>query len=209
MESICLTFEPGNLKAQHNSDNMEQMIARLRSIKFFQILVLLARYLLGAAFVWASIFKIMNIRFTPTSGEEAPINSLEHLLESMYRSGYYWRFIGWGQLTAGFLMMSQSFSTLGAVVFFPMMLSIFVISTAFTSSNVMVVTALMLIANLLLLLWEWHRLKFLVLQNPGPFVDHPDELSKKKWWFYIGIVLCSAIAIFRVSVAKHILSHKA
>jgi uncharacterized membrane protein YphA (DoxX/SURF4 family) len=186
---------------------MEQTIARLRSSRLLQLLIILTRFVLGIAFVWASIFKIMNIRFTPTSGEQAPINSLPHLLESMYRSGYYWRFIGWGQLMAGFLMMSQRFSTLGAVVFFPMMVSIFVISTAFTATGVMVVTALMLFATTLLLLWDWHRLKYIVLPTPGAFNDAANDLSKQTLWFYIAIALSIVIVIFRVYVANNILSH--
>lgn len=105
---------------------MEGFIFQLKSFRFFQIFTICIRYLLGVAFVWASIFKIAGIRFTPASGENTPINSLAHLLESMYRSGFYWNFIGWGQLIAGFLIMSQAFSTLGAVAYFPIILSIFV-----------------------------------------------------------------------------------
>jgi len=76
---------------------MEKIIFRLKLIKSFQVFTIFVRYLLGIAFVWASILKIKGIRFEPNSGENTPIGSLSHLLEAMYRSGFYWYFIGWGQ----------------------------------------------------------------------------------------------------------------
>lgn len=67
---------------------MEKFIFRLKQFYFFQVLTVAIRYLLGSAFVWASILKIKGMRFTPQKGEHDPINSLSHLLESMYRSGF-------------------------------------------------------------------------------------------------------------------------
>ncbi len=185
---------------------MEKFIFQLKMHKLFQIFTILVRYLLGIAFVWASIFKIMGIRFTPKSGENAPIHSLAHLLESMYRSGFYWSFIGWGQLIAGFLIMSQVFSTLGAVVYFPIILSIFIITTSFESSVILVTSALMLLANIYLLLWDWNRLKFVLLYKPGEYVDQTTQFSRQKIWTYIGILLFVAIAIFRIINTRNISS---
>lgn len=177
---------------------MEKFLFRLKLLKRFQILTIFTRYLLGIAFAWASIFKIKGIRFTPESAENAPINSLPHLLEAMYRSGFYWYFIGWGQFIAGFLIMSQIFSTLGAVVYFPIMLSIFVLTTYFQSPGILTVTSLMLLANIYLLLWDWNRLKFIVSGKPSEYVDQTTPFSKQKIWPYIGILLFIVITIFRV-----------
>jgi len=182
---------------------MEKFLFRLKSFQLFQIFTIFVRYLLGMAFVWASILKIRGIRFTPESAENTPINSLPHLLEAMYRSGFYWYFIGWGQLIAGFLLMSQIFSTLGAVVYFPMMLSIFVLTTYFQSPGILTVTSLMLLANIYLLLWDWNRLKFIVLDKPGEYVDQTTPFSKQKIWAYIGILLCIVISIFRVIITGY------
>jgi hypothetical protein len=159
------------------------------------------------AFIWASIFKIKGVRFEAQSGENTPINSLSHLLEAMYRSGFYWYFIGWGQFIAGFLIMSQIFSTLGAVVYFPIMLSIFVLTTAFQSPEILTVTSLMLLANIYLLLWDWNRLKFIILDKPNEYVDQSTPFLRQKIWTYIGIFLCIVISIFRIISTKHIV-HK-
>lgn len=181
---------------------MEKFLFKIKSLKSFQVFTIFIRYLLGTAFVWASILKIKGIRFEPQSGESSPINSLSHLLEAMYRSGFYWYFIGWGQFIAGFLIMSQIFSTLGAVIYFPMILSIFILTTAFESPIFLVMTSLMLLANIYLLLWDWNRLKFIILNRPDEYIDQSTRFSRQKHWAYIGISLCLAISIFRFLTIK-------
>jgi uncharacterized membrane protein YphA (DoxX/SURF4 family) len=177
---------------------MEKIIYRLKLIKSLQVFTISVRYLLGIAFVWASILKIKGIRFEPHSGENTLIDSLSHLLEAMYRSGFYWYFIGWGQLIAGLLIMSQIFSTLGAVVYFPIMLSIFILTTAFQGPVFLTMTSLMLLTNVYLLLWDWNKLKFLILNNPGDYIDQNTPFSRKKIWTYIGLVLGATVVIFRI-----------
>lgn len=183
---------------------MEKFIFKVKQIAVFQLFTIFLRYLLGSAFVWASILKIKGIRFTPFSGETAPINSLPHLLESMYRSGFYWHFIGVGQIVAGFLLMSQIFSTLGAVVYFPIILNIFVLTTYFDSPGILAVTSLMLLANIYLLFWDWNKLKFVVLNNPGDYADQSTQFSGKKIWTYLGILFFIAIVIFRIITTKNV-----
>jgi uncharacterized membrane protein YphA (DoxX/SURF4 family) len=174
------------------------ILFRLKLIKGFQVFTIFVRYLLGIAFVWASILKIKGIRFEPNSGENTPIDSLSHLLEAMYRSGFYWYFIGWGQLIAGLLIMSQIFSTLGAVVYFPIMLTIFVLTTAFQGPIFLTMTSLMLLTNIYLLLWDWNKLKFIILNNPGEYIDQNTQFLRKKIWTYIGILIGVMVVIFRV-----------
>jgi uncharacterized membrane protein YphA (DoxX/SURF4 family) len=183
---------------------MEKFILKIKQITIFQLFTIFLRYLLGAAFVWASILKIKGIRFTPFSGENAPINSLPHLLESMYQSGFYWHFIGWGQLVAGFLLMSQIFSTLGAVVYFPIILNIFVLTTYFDAPMILAITSLMLLGNIYLLLWDWNKLKFVVLNDPGDYTNQSTQFSDKKNWIYLGILFFIAIVVFRILTTRNV-----
>ena len=183
---------------------MEKFILKIKQITIFQIFTIFLRYLLGSAFVWASILKIKGIRFTPFSGENAPINSLPHLLESMYQSGFYWHFIGWGQLIAGFLMMSQIYRTLGAIVYFPIILNIFVLTTYFDAPGILTITSLMLLANIYLLLWDWNRLKFVVLNNPGDYTNQSAQFLGEKIWIYLGILLFIAIIVIRILNTRNV-----
>lgn len=183
---------------------MEKFIFKIKQFAVFQLFTIFLRYLLGSAFVWASILKIKGIRFTPFSGENTPIDSLPHLLESMYRSGLYWHFIGFGQIIAGFLLMSQIFSTLGAIAYFPIILNIFVLTTYFDSPGILAVTSLMLLGNIYLLFWDWNKLKFAVLNNPGVYTDQTTQFSGKKIWTYLGILLFIVIVIFRIITTRNV-----
>ena len=148
--------------------------------------------------MYASIFKIKGRRFTPTSGEHAPINSLPHLLEAMFQSGFYWHFIGWGQFMAGALLMSQVLSTLGAVVFFPIMATIFIFTLSFQSTAILCVTTLMLLGNIYLLLWDWSKLKFVILPRPLAYSDDDAPFSKRPIWIYLAVVLFCLTIVMRL-----------
>ena len=183
--------------------NMENSVSRLKQNLLLQLFTIGLRYLLGSAFVYASIFKIEGIRFMPKPGINEPVGSLSHFFEAMYQAGIYWHFIGWGQLIAGFLLMSQAFSTLGAVTFFPMILNIFVITISFDSPNILLITTLMLISNVYLLLWDWNRLKFIVLPGQQPYLDDHAAFSKWKGWTYSGLLLFLAVVSFRLFKIHH------
>lgn len=176
---------------------MDKLISSLKQITIFQIFTISLRYLLGGSFVYASIFKIEGIRFAPESGESAPINSLAHFLETMYQANLYWSFIGWGQLTIGFLMMSQTFSTVGAVAFLPMILNILIITVSFGSNNILIITSLMLLGNIYLLFWDWSKLKFIILPSAKRYVDDSPSFSKYPIWSWLGIGLFFIIIILR------------
>lgn len=182
---------------------MEAFISKLKQNRFLQISTIFLRYTLGASFVFASILKIEGVRFGPESGKSAPIDSLPHFFETMFQASLYWNFIGWGQLIAGFLLMSQLFSTLGAVVFFPIILNIFVITISFDSSSILLITSLMLLGNLYLLVWDWNKLKFIALPNLQNYLDDNSEFSKRRMWSYLGFILFFTVIFVRKVVLNN------
>lgn len=183
---------------------MERLISKLKQNIILQLFTIFLRYVLGASFVFASIFKIQGIRFTPESAINTPIGSNEHFFETMYQTPHYWNFIGWGQLTVGFLLMSQVFSTAGAVAFFPIILNIFIITISWNSTNILIITSLMVVGNIYLLLWDWNKLKFIALPNPQKYVDENNEFSKHKIWTYLGVLFfLTVIFIRKVVLTNH------
>ncbi len=75
--------------------------------------------------------------------------------------GLYARFIAWSQLVIGLLLLSQRFATLGALLLFPMLLNIWVVTISLEWRGTPYVNAVLLILNGMLLLWDSHKLKFL------------------------------------------------
>ncbi|MCU0341491.1 MAG: hypothetical protein MUE30_16555 [Spirosomaceae bacterium] len=176
----------------------------LQKLKHFllpQLFVIYTRYLIGGAFVFASIIKIKGQRFTSESGEDTPIHVLWHFFETLYQSGLYWQFIGWGQLIAGGLLMTQRYAKLGAVTFFPIMVNVFVITLSYDFSGTPVITGLMLLATLMLLVWEWDELRVLV--NLPPVIDLTPRLEKQLVWQVMGLVLFLFTAGYRFIWVKY------
>lgn len=121
----------------------------------FQRLAVISRILLAAGFVPTALIKVAGQRFT-TIPIDHPVG---FFFEAMYRSGAYWNFIGWVQLIAGVLILIPRTATLGAVLFYPVILNIFVITTSMGFSGTPVLTAGMLLAATFLLCWDYDKLE--------------------------------------------------
>ena len=78
-----------------------------------QLGIIYTRYLVGGTFVFASLITIKGHRFTQAA-DDASGHSVGHFFEMMYQSGWYWQFLGWAQLVAGLLLLTQRFALLEA-----------------------------------------------------------------------------------------------
>lgn len=152
---------------------MWKLIDYLKQRWIIKLFVIYLRYLIGFAFVFASIVKIKGERFTSIPASE-PVG---YFFEAMYQSGFYWNFLGWAQFTSGALLMSQRFSTIGAMVFFPVILNVCLITNSIDfGSGTPVITTLMLAGTMFLLLWDYkkwiilfyydHHIKLDLTQHP-------------------------------------------
>ena len=166
-----------------------------------QLLIIYARYILGGALVFASLIKIKGRRFTTESGLNEPIDTAWHLFETLYQSGLYWQFIGLGQLLAGFLLLTQRYSKLGALISLPITTNIFIITLSYYFAFTPVITGGMLLANILLLAWDWDSLRVL-LNLPHQSIDK-NRLENAKVWETTGLLLFAFTFIYRVAVDKY------
>jgi hypothetical protein len=174
---------------------------KIKEKVWLQIFIIYTRYLIGGAFVFASLIKIKGNRFTGESGELNPINSAWHFFETMYQSGLYLKFIGISQLITGLLLMTQKYSKLGALLNLPIILNIFIITLSYYFAYTHVITGLMLLANLMLIIWEWGEIK--VLFNLEPNINKSIRLEKDILWQIIGLIIFSFTFIYRISVEKY------
>lgn len=161
-----------------------------------QLVIIYTRYLLGGGFVFASLIKIKGLRFTTESGENEAFGTAFHFFETMYRTGIYWQFLGWGQLIAGLLLMTQRYAKLGAVINLPIILNVFVITISMDFNYTPVITGMMLFANLVLLVWHWNELRTLI--DLPLIADLPNRLEDQKSWVYTGILLFLFTAGYRL-----------
>ena len=77
----------------------------------------------------------------------------------LYRTGLYGEIAGWTQLFAGLLLLIPRTTTLAAVIWFPLVLNTWVATFAMPQRGAWAVATLMLAVNLVLLAWDYDRLK--------------------------------------------------
>ena len=160
-----------------------------------QLVVIYTRYLLGGAFVFASLIKIKGHRFTQLDGSAAELHSPAYFFEMMYQSGLYWQFIGVAQCVVGLLLLTQRYAVLGALGFVAIMSNIFVITLSYNFAGTPVITGLMLLAGLLFLAWDWNQLRVVVNLPARP--EATSALYRSRLWEVVGLVLFGYTAGYR------------
>ena len=154
---------------------------------WLQLAVIYTRYLIGGAFVFASLVKIKGQRFMTVPGAGSPFHSPQHFFETMYQSGLYWQFLGLAQLVAGLLLMTQRYALLGALLFLPIIANVYVITISYDFSYTSIITGAMLLATIGLLAWDWNTLRVVVHQPALPAPAAPVE--QRRLWEVVGLVL--------------------
>ena len=113
------------------------------------------RILLALGFLPSGMIKLLGERFT-----QLPIdNPVGFFFEGLYLSGWYWNFLGFSQLLAALLIVIPRTAFLGALLYFPIILNIFLMVTSMHFTGTPIVTGLMVLANLYLFFWDIDKLK--------------------------------------------------
>jgi hypothetical protein len=166
---------------------------------WLQLAVIYTRYLLGGAFVFASLVKIQGERFTQVKSAGSPFHSPEHLFETLYQSGLYWQFLGLMQFLAGLLLLTQRYALLGALLFLPIIANIYVITLSYDFGATHLITGAMLLATGGLLVWDWHRVR--IVFNQPVLLLPAAAFAERKRWEVVGGVLFLFTVGERVLVA--------
>jgi uncharacterized membrane protein YphA (DoxX/SURF4 family) len=144
---------------------MDEWIRRLRTSKWAGRFVVGLRVLMAVGFIPPGLTKLLDNRFT-ILGVDTPIG---YFFDALYQTGFYYQFIGLSQVLAGVLLLIPRFATLGALIYFPIIINIFVITVSMHFQGTPVITSLMLLAITFLLWWDFDRLR--------PIVAGPRSIS--------------------------------
>jgi uncharacterized membrane protein YphA (DoxX/SURF4 family) len=162
---------------------------RSKWIRYFAVF---CRIMLAAGFIPAGLVKVTGERFTGLPSN----NPLGHYFDALFLTRYYYTFIGVGQLTAALLLLIPRTALLGAIVYFPIILNIWVLASA-TRFNGTRLTTLMLLANLFLLVWDSDRLKHILPLRQSVEDPVPVRTSKFPIWFF-GSVLVAVVSVIAI-----------
>jgi hypothetical protein len=137
---------------------IEEIYYEAKSDKWFKGFAVFCRISLAVSFLISGYVKIIGERFA----EGLPSNNpLGHYFDALYLTGYYYTFIGIAQIIIAILLLIPRTSLLGAMMYFPIILNICVLTYATRFDGTRGVT-MMLLASLFLLIWDYDRLKHIL-----------------------------------------------
>lgn len=172
----------------------EQYLIEARANKWFRWFTVFCRIILALSFVPSGYIKLIGERFTALPAT----HPLGQYFEALHHTGFYFNFVGLGQLLTALLLIIPRTALLGALAYFPVILNICVLAyaTRFEGTRI---TTLMLLANVYLLCWDYQRLKSILpfKQAKAEALPAGSKASRNKFpfLFFGGVVLSAAIVI--------------
>jgi hypothetical protein len=137
-----------------------------------QMFTSFVRCLLALAFIPPSIPKILHQPFTVLPDS----NPVGHYFSALMGTGFYYEFIGWSQLIAAVLLLIPRTSHIGSFMFLPIIANVAVLTNSVGFKGTWLVTLLMLLAAAYLVVWEFDRLKPLLIYSRA---EKPQPLGRR------------------------------
>lgn len=134
--------------------NLDRLYGESKRNKWLRYFAVSCRLALALGFIPAGIVKVTGERFTALPSN----HPLGHYFDALRLTGFYYTFVGSGQLMAALLLLIPRTALLGAVIYFPIILNICVLTYAVRFEGTRIAT-LMLLANVFLLVWDYDRLR--------------------------------------------------
>src|SRR3989442_12195962 len=154
------------------STRLDRWHRRLIESPWRRTFTIIVRVLLALGFRPSGWVKVIGHRFTTL-----PITDpVGYFFDGFFSAQGYYRFVGAAQLAAALLLLVPRTAALGAAIYFPIILNIFVITVSIGGfDGTRIIAGLMLLADVYLLVWDYDRWKGLLpfvgssrRGNPGP-----------------------------------------
>ncbi|MDX1943740.1 MAG: hypothetical protein SFU99_24445 [Saprospiraceae bacterium] len=166
---------------------------------FWNFVIVSIRIFLGYIFFSAGMAKLLDGQFPGIIG---PVWLEERLAE--YGLGLFARFIAFSQVIVGLLVLSQRFATVGAVMLFPIITTTLMVTISLEWRGTPYVLGFFLLLNAILLLADYHKLKFLLTDQPAVLKTIPLTRKSLRSDFLWGIgvlFIISSIFIYDLNKA--------
>lgn len=168
---------------------MEAFYIKIKRNRWYWIFSIVCRFLLAYAFIVAGMVKIFGERFASGLSTLHPMGAY---LEALHNTGYYYTFIGIAQVAAGVLLVIPQTVTMGALLYLPIIVNIWILSFAVRFEGSFITSPLMVLANLYLLAWNYDKLKYILPFNKSSkevSIKRPDKYNKEfPLLFFSGVI---------------------
>lgn len=192
-------------KPLNNLSKFDQFYIEIKHNRWYWYFSIFCRLSLAFGFFVAGMVKIMGERFASGLSTIHPMGSF---LESLHHTGYYYTFIGIAQVVAALLLLIPRTVLLGALLYFPIIINIWLLSFALRFEGSFVSSPLMVLANLYILVWHYDKLKYILPFKKVPdfgILEKPKTYTNKFPWRFFIVVLATAGLI----IASFIYAHEA
>ena len=160
------------MTASSITNKLENYYFSIKQNRWHWLFQLGCRILLAYAFIVAGMVKILGERFA--SGLSV-IHPMGAYLTALYHTGYYYTFIGYAQVLAAILLLFPRTVLMGALLYLPIIVNIWILSFAVRFVGSYITSPLMVLANLYILAWHYDKLKYIL-----PLNRHSEEVSLAK-----------------------------
>jgi len=154
-------------------NRIEAIYYEARQDKWLKGFAVFCRIVLAASFLPTGYVKIMGERFAAGLPHNNPLG---HYFDALYITGYYYTFIGVSQIIIAVLLLIPRTSLLGALMYFPVIVNITVLTYATRFDGTRLIT-MMALGCLYLLIWDYDRIKH-ILPLKQPETKPPPILNK-------------------------------
>lgn len=185
------------------AEGLDRLHFSARRYIWLRYFAVFCRIALAAGFIPSGLQKIIGERFTVL----AVNHPMGNFLEAFHATGFYYTFVGLMQVSAAVLLLVPRTATLGAVIYFPIILNICVLSLAVRFDGSQITSPLMVCAVLYLLCWDYHKLKsILPFSHSESDLPRGDELTRNfPAKFFAGVIAVIFLVVIHTSVVYEIL----
>lgn len=154
------------------SSTLDRLHSQAKENSWLWLFSIFNRLVLALGFIPAGIVKLMDERFASGLSVNHPMG---HYLEALHHTGYYYTFIGIAQVAAALMLLIPRTVTLGAFLYFPVILNICILTFALRFDGSFFTAPLMVLANLYLLGWNYEKWKYIL-----PFNRLANDVTKRE-----------------------------
>ena len=144
------------------SSTLNRLHSQAKQNTWLWLFSIFCRLALALGFIPAAIVKLMDERFASGLSVNHPMGQY---LEALHHTGYYYTFIGVVQAVAAIMLLIPRTVTLGAFLYFPVILNICILTYAVRFDGSLFTAPLMTLANLYLLGWNYEKWKYILPFN--------------------------------------------
>jgi uncharacterized membrane protein YphA (DoxX/SURF4 family) len=181
------------------SSTLNRLHSQAKGNKWLRYFAVFNRVVLALGFLPAGITKIMDERFASGLSANHPMG---HYLEALHHTGFYYPFIGVVQILAAILLLIPRTVLLGALLYFPVILNICILSYAVRFEGSILTSPLMVLSSLFLICWNYDKIKYVLPFNHETIHDAPSQQKLSNRFpikFFSGVVATiTAVVLFNV-----------